>query len=525
MSTKRKEIARLILEGRSQNEVVAALHCSKRDVSAVAKAIKERGLNSNTIAGLNEEDFRQMVSPPKERASIYIQPDFENLAKELTKRGVTRKLLWYEYGNTTVPKGHALYQYSQFCHEFDKWLSVNKATARIKHVPGKVIYVDWAGDTLAIKDRVTGRDIKVYLFVACLPYSGYFYVEGFLDLTQSSWIAGHIHAFEYFGGVSQILVPDNCATATDRTPICITQINSTYSEFAEFYQTAVIPTRVRHPKDKAMAESAVGLCERWIIAPLRNQTFFDLGELQDVISEKNAKLNDQPFQVKDGSRSSVFFQEEQAELKDLPAERFEISEWKTAKVAPDYHVQVGYMRYSVDYRLIRQTVDVRISASRIDIYTKDRQLAASHVRLHGRKGQFSTQQEHMPPSHVFANSTYSPERFRRWAASIGPATSEVIEGALASRAIVEQSFVSCANILGLAKNGRRELLEAASRRVLELGGPVSYTRMKNIMAGIKDADAAAASAVAMTIKDSAPDIGRIRTSDYYRRDRGVGNAY
>jgi transposase len=422
-----------------------------------------------------------------------------------------------------VPEGKALYQYSQFCHEFDKWLSSSKATAHLKHVAGRVTYIDWAGDTLVLKCRVTGRDIKVYLFVACLPYSGYFYVEGFLDLTQRSWIAGHIHAFEYFGGVSQILTPDNCATATDRTPIYVTQINSTYSEFAEHYQTAVIPTRVRRPTDKALVEFAVGLSQRWIIAPLRNQTFFSLDELQEIIAEKNEELNAQPFQVKEGSRASVFFEEEKSELKELPLTRYELAEWKTAKVAHDYHVQIDYMRYSVDYRLIKERVEVRVSDTKIDIYSKSRELIASHRRLFGRKGQFSTLTEHMPPNHIHADSSYSPERFRRWATAIGSATIEVIEGVLASKAIVEQTFVSCANILGLAKKHNADLLEAASTRMLELGGPVSYTRMKNTMAAIKEA-VPVEPIPNIGIADSAPDIGRTRTSEYYRRQRGGKDA-
>ena len=414
MTTKHTEIARLLKEGRSQNEVAIALHCSKRDVSKVAKMIRELQVGGDTIASLDEETIRHMVSPPKERVSIYIQPDFENLAKELSKRGVTRKLLWYEYTNTTVEDGKALYQYSQFCHEMDRYLAKNKASARINHIPGRVCYIDWAGDCLALKSRTTGRDIKVYLFVACLPYSGYFYVEGFLDLTQRSWIAGHIHAFEFFGGITQILTPDQCATATNRTPIYATQINATYLEYAEYCQTAVIPARRNRPKDKAMVESAVGLTERWIIAPLRNQTFFSLDELQEVISEKNEELNEQPFQVREGSRASEFFDEEKSCLKELPPQRYEISEWKKAKVAPDYHIQADYMRYSVDYRLIGQQVEVRITNTRIDIYTKGRALAASHSRLYGRKAQFSTLPEHMPPNHVYGDSPYSPERFRRW---------------------------------------------------------------------------------------------------------------
>jgi transposase len=522
MSTKRKEIVRLLGEGRSQNEITKALHCSKRDVSVIAKMIQETGMDGDTLAELSEEDIRQVVAPPKEHESNYIQPDFERLAKELSKRGVTRKLLWFEYTNTTVPEGGALYQYSYFCEELDKYLNASKATAKLRHKPGKVVFIDWAGDTMAIRDRVTGRDITVYLFVACLPYSGYFYVEGFVDTTQRSWIAGHIHAFEYFGGVPWVITPDNCATATDRTPSFITKVNTTYAEFVEFYSTAAIPTRVRRPRDKAMVEGAVGICERWIVAALRNQTFFSLEELNAVISTINERLNAEPYQVREGTRESVFFAEEKDGLKELPPQRYEMAEWKVAKVAPDYHVQVDYMRYSVDYHHIKQEVECRISDSCIDIFDKGRNLLASHVRLYGRKGQFHTLPEHMPPNHRHAESSYSPERFRRWAAGIGPSAVNVIENVMASRPIIEQTFVTCANILGLARKGRSELLEAACHRMLEIGGPVNWTRAKNTMAAIQASggpySVAANSQDAMT--DTAQDIGRIRPSDYYRRERG-----
>jgi len=526
MSTKRKSIARLLGEGRSQNEVVEALHCSKRDVAAVAKMIKETKMDGGTLATLEEEDIRQMVAPSRERESNYIQPDFEYLAKELPKRGVTRKLLWLEYTNTTTPEGGALYQYSYFCEELDKFLNASKATAKLKHIPGKVVYIDWAGDTMAIKDRVTGRDITVYLFVACLPYSGYFYVEGFLDTTQSSWIAGHIHAFEFFGGAPYVLTPDCCATATDRTPSFVTKINATYLEFTEFYSTAAIPARIRHPRDKAHVEGAVGICERWIIAALRHQTFFSLEELNSIIFDIAEGLNAEPFQVKENSRASLFFEEEKGELKDLPSERYEISEWKEAKVAHDYHVQVDYRRYSVDYHNIGCKVECRVTNARVDIFDKSRNLLASHPRLYGRKGECQTLLEHMPPNHQYAESSYSPERFRRWAAGIGPGTVQVIENIMASKPIIEQTFVTCANVLGLAKRGKKDLLEAACRLMLQSGGPVSWTRAKNTMAAIQSSGNPYSSTPKpqTEIVDNAPDIGRTRSSDYYRREKGGGNA-
>jgi transposase len=521
MATKRKEIARLLLEGMSQRDICCAMHCSKRDVSAVAKMVKATGISKEALAELTEQDVRQLLSPTKQREEPYVQPDLERIASELKRPGVTRKLLWYEYGNTTLGDGQKLYSYQQFCKLVDRHLLITKATMHLTHEPGRVLYVDWAGDTLSVRDRVTGADNTVYLFVACLPYSGNFYVEGFLDTKQRSWLVGHMDAFEHFGGVPAMLVPDNCATAVDRTPIYLTVINSTYYDFAEHYQSAVVPTRSRRPRDKAMVEAAVGLVERWICAPLRDQVFFSLADLNEVIWDKADKLCAQPYQVRPGSRDSVFYEEEKEFLKPLAPSRFEIAEWKTAKVAHDYHVQADYMRYSVPYALIGQRLDVRLTTGKVEVF-KDGELVASHYRKFGRKGQCGTLPEHMPPNHRYYLSSYSPERFRRWAEAIGPACTRIIDGVLASRAIIEQAFVPCANILGLSKKGGSELLEAASARFLEYGTVATYTQLKHQMEAIKK------SRETLPVPDDGdidePDgddtTGRTRGAGYYRRQKG-----
>ncbi|MDR2957429.1 MAG: IS21 family transposase [Coriobacteriales bacterium] len=432
---------------------------------------------------------------------------------------MTRKLLWYEYGNTTIPSGKRLYQYSQFCALLAEHLVINNATARVKHIPGRMVFVGWAGGTLALRDKITGRDHEVYLFVACLPWSDYFFVEGFLDLTQRSWITGHIHAFDYFGGVPVIVTPDRCATAVDRTPIYVTKINQTYNDFIEYYGAAVLPTRSERPRDKSGVESAVGLCERWIIAPLRNEVFFTLDEINSIIHEINDRLNAQPFQVRAGSRRSSFLTEERHLLKELPPVCYEISEWRKAKVNHDYHVQVDYMRYSVDYHLIGKEVSVRISDTRIVIYHNNNQVA-EHTRLFGRKGSYSTMESHMPTNHRYISSSWSPECFLDWAASIGTNTVVVIKALMDSKPIIEQSFVSCANILGLARRSRKDLLEAACEHIVGSGAlSISYSRVKNTLEAIsrstKSGESAAASLA--DIKDAAPRIGRLHEAAYYRR--------
>jgi len=522
MATNRRDIIRLLLEGVSQNDVCSALHCSKRTVSGCAKAIKEHDINQEMLADLAEDDIRQLFfAAPDARRDIYVEPDFEYVLSELSKPGVTRKLLWHEYSNTTTDGTKKLYQYAQFCERLTAWAAHTKATMRLDHRPAHVCHVDWAGDTLSICDRITGVTDKAYFFVACLPYSGYLFAHAYADTCQRSWLDGHRRAFEFFGGVPTVLVPDNCKTAIDRANIYLTEINATYYEFAEHYGCAIVPARVRRPRDKAAVEGGVNLIERWILAPLRNETFFSLGELDEAVESLLDALNERPFQQRTGSRRSIFTADEQDLLKALPSHRFEICEWRVAKIGHNYHARVDKQNYSVDYHLIGKKLDVRLSDSQIRLYN-DGELIASHPRLYGRMGQYSTIEEHMPPNHRYHLSSYSPERFERWAASIGVNTAAVIDRVLASHVIVEQAFVPAANILGLAKGGRAELLERACERIVELGNIGSYTQIKNIMAAMKKTDDVAKGIPVEAVSDGIGNTGRTRGADYYRRG-GVGN--
>jgi len=283
------------------------------------------------------------------------------------KSGVTLSLLWYEYSEACRTCRSIPYQYSQFCKLYNDYIQKTKATMRIHHKPGEKLEVDWAGQTASIMDNISGAEIKVYVFVATLPYSGYSYVEAFFKMDMESWIQAHINCFEYFRGVARILVPDNLKTGVDQVSWTQTVINRTYNELATYYDTVVIPARVRHPKDKASAEGTVGVISTWIIASLRNQSFFSLSELNSEIKLKLTDFNTKPFQKKEGSRESVFLSEEQHCLTMLPAQPFELATWSSAPVQFNYHVSVDRMNYSVPYEYIKHKVDIRITRKVIPI--------------------------------------------------------------------------------------------------------------------------------------------------------------
>jgi transposase len=510
---KEKDILRMHFEGLSQRDICAALKCGHSKVNGVIVAARNAGLTREAMHDVKDDGSVLLPTPPiKQSKANHAAPDFERLAKELGKPDVTRKLLWYEYCTDLSDGNLVPYQYSQFCKLFDEHLMMTKATYRIKHEPGKRMFVDWAGSLGHITDAITGDMLDVYIFVA----------EGFMDMKQASWTAAHIHAFENFGGVPAIIVPDNAKTATVRSTIYTTLINPRYDELAAHYSCAVIPARSKRPNDKALVEHGVNVVEKSVLAAFRNRTFFTLQELNEAIARKVEQINAAPFQRRPGSRLEIFKMEEKEHLRPLPHTRFELPVYKTAKVSPDYHVQCETMRYSVPYTLIGKTCELRLTAERVDIMCR-KQLVATHKRLYGQKGQYSTFKEHMPATHAAYDAKWTPERYQHWADSIGPATRAVIDRILMSKQIVEQAFVPCMNILGLARKGRRSLVEEACMSLAEFGQIPTYSLVKNTMDAIK-AKRRATSTLAAGLRNDHPDTlgdaGYVRGSDYYGTGKG-----
>ena len=517
--SKEYEIVRLYYEGLTQREICTALSCGHDRVSRVLKAAKAAGVDREAAETLGDSGIRELL-PPIDRTEEpnRAAPDFERLTRELERPGVTRKLLWYEYCNDLGGTDLQPYRYSQFCKLFDEHLRVTNSRMRITHKPGQRLFIDWAGRPGEVTIAATGQVLPAYVFVTCMPYSSLIYAEAFPDMKQGSWTLAHIHSFEYMGGVPSILVPDNCATATNRSSVCVTLVNESYQQLAEHYGCAVVPARVRRPNDKALVEGAVSIVERQVLAALRNERFFSFEELNEAISIKVDAINGAPFQAKGATRRQIFDEEEAPLLKSLPANRFELYEFKRAKVAADYHVCVDGMRYSVPFAYISQTLDVRLTSSRVDVFRKGEKVA-THKRLCGRKGQYDTLREHMPEKHRCADIDWTPARFTRWASGVGPACESLIGDVLDSKAIVEQAFVPCMNILGLAKRGRGSLLEAACAKLNEQGHKApTYSLVKNTMAAIKaqkkSFDDINAARNGQT--DNLGDAGCVRGADYYR---------
>ena len=254
--------------------------------------------------------------------------------------------------------GEIPFGYTQFSHHYRQYVQTTKATMHIKHKPGEQMEIDWAGQTATVIDRKTGEIIPAYVFVAVLTCSGYAYVRAYLSQDQESWIDAHINAFSFFGGVTRIIVPDNLKTGVQKSDCYSPVINKSYHEMAEHYGCAIIPARIRHPKDKASVEGTVGVISTWIIAALRNGTYFSLHDLNEAISEKLNAFNEKEFQKKPGSQYIAFIDDESEYLMPLPVNQYELAVWKKLIPGFNYHVSVDKNFYSVPYEYIKHEMDI-----------------------------------------------------------------------------------------------------------------------------------------------------------------------
>ena len=390
-------------------------------------------------------------------------PPMEYLHRERKRKGVTLQLLWHEYKEAN-PEG---YQYSQFCERYRQWTQKLDVCLRQEYRAGEKLFVDYAGQTIPIQDPLTGKNQEAYLFVATLGASNYSFAEATLSQDLPSWIQSHVHAFEFFHGVAEILIPDNLKTGL--TPPCRYEpdINPTYLDLAEHYGTVVIPARVQKAKDKAKVESAVLIAERWILAALRNYTFFNLEELNQAIREKLQNLNLRKFQKLETTRKELFENLDRPALKPLPEKPYEYAEWKKATVNIDYHIEVDHHYYSVPYQLTREQMEVRITLTTIEVLFKNRRVA-SHTRSY-RKGGFTTLKEHMPKAHQqFLD--WTPSRILRWAQQLGPNTEKLVTHILENKPHPQQGFRACLGIFRLGKQYSKERLEAACAYALSIHG-------------------------------------------------------
>lgn len=401
-------------------------------------------------------------------------PDLAWLHQELKHPGVTLQRLWLEYLDAH-PDG---YRYSQFCRHYYRWVRTLAPTMRQVHRAGEKAFVDFSGQRPVLCDPQTGELVPVELFIGVLGASSYTYAEACPSQDLPSWIGAHVRMLEYFQGSPAILVPDNLRSGVTQACRYEPMINRTYLELARHYGLAVVPARSGRPRDKAPAEAAVLVVQRWILAALRHHRFFQLAELNAAIRELLAPLNDRPMKKLGVSRRELFERLDRPALRPLPPTPYAFAVWTDCGVNIDYHIEVAHNYYSVPYQLVHQRVEARLTATTVEVFLQGRRIA-SHRRLAGR-GQASTQPEHMPHAHR-AHAEWTPSRLIAWAAKTGPATAQVVTDILASRPHPEQGYRACLGLLRLGQRYGAARLEAACARAAQLGAP-RYRTVQNILA-------------------------------------------
>ena len=400
---------------------------------------------------------------------------------ELRRAGVTRQLLWTEYQEAVAsgPTGWRPYQYSQFCDLYEEHRAKLQPSMRQVHRAGEKAFLDYSGKRPRIVDATTGEVTEVELFVMVLGASNYTYAEATRTQTLADFVGSAVRGLEYFGAVPEMLVPDQLRSAVKLPHRYEPEINATFAEMARHYATAVVPARPRKPKDKAKVEGGVLVAQRWILASLRNRRFFSLEELNAAIRELLEKLNTKPFQKLSGCRRSVFDALDRPVMTALPARRYEIGEWKLkVGVNIDYHVEYDHRFYSVPCALMNSRVDVRATATVIEIWQCGVRVT-SHERSHGPKGTAVTDPAHRPRAHREWGN-WPPERLVGWAEKMGPKTAEVVAGILTRRTHPETGRRACLGLMRLAEKYSRERLEAASGRAMAIKSP-TYKSVEAIL--------------------------------------------
>lgn len=459
-----REVLRLKQQlGLSDKAVARSVRIARSTVKEYLDRAAAAGLSWASVAELSEEELdRRLFAAADTRLADRALPDWEAVEKELRGRGVTLRLLWLEY-LSQYPEG---YRYTQFCAHFHAWQQRSRPpTMRRQHRAGEALEVDWAGMTLGIIDKGVVRQAQV--FVACLPCSDLSYAEASWSQGHEDWLGAHVRALAYIGGCPTKLVPDNTRTAVSDANYWDPVLNRSYQALARHYDLAIVPARVRRPRDKPSAENAVRLVEMWVLAPLRHRQFFSLGEANAVLAEKVEEWNNRPFAPpREGSRRSLFEAIERDKLKPLPATPFVVGQWLIARVNIDYHIAVDDHFYSVPYRLLRQRVDVFLTATAVAIFHRGERVA-SYSRS-AAKAHHTTIPEHMPPAHQ-AIARRTPDKLRADAAALGPAIATYVNRLLSAREHPEQGVRACLGVLRLAGSYGKARLELACERALAAG--------------------------------------------------------
>jgi transposase len=411
---------------------------------------------------------------PKSGTRRRVEPDWAALVREMKRPGVNLTVLWEEY--SAAHSGG--YRYSRFCElyrEFERRLS---PTMRQHHLAGEKVFVDYSGKTVPIVDPRSGEIRPAQIFVGVLGASNYTYAEASWTQSLPDWIGAHVRMFAFFQGCPRLVVPDNLKAGVQKPSFYDPEVNRSYARMAAHYEVGILPARPGKPRDKAKVEAGVRFAQSYILGRLRHLTFFSLAECNAAIAVALSRMNERPMRRLGISRRQLFEAIERAALHQLPATPYVYAEWRLARVGPDYHVEIDSFFYSVPHSLIRQQVDVCITAHAIEVFHRGRRVAAHRRRYGGRR--HGTDPEHMPSAHR-RYAEWTPERFQRWARTVGPNTEGLILAILAHRPHPEQGFRTCLGVMRLLRGLDPARAERVAARAVEIGA-LNYKSIASILA-------------------------------------------
>ncbi len=501
-----KNVLKLNSEGVGNREIAKRLNISPGSVSNYLSRAKAAGLVLPLSDEWTEEKIYSLLFPVENKNTTHPLPDFGKVHKELKRKGVTLMLLWFEYQSQN-PNG---YSYSRLCELYQAFIGKRNPSMRLIHRAGEKCFVDYSGLTVPWTDKETGEIHYAQIFVAVLGSSNYTFIEATADQSLLSWVQSHIRAFQFFGGTPMCLVPDNLRSGVTKAHLYDPDINRTYQDMADHYHVAVIPARIRSPKDKPKVEVGVQGIQRWILAPLRDVTFFSVQEINEAIKPLLIAYNERPFYELEGSRHSQYLEMDKPALRPLPSAAYTYAEWKKARSGADYHVAINKHYYSIPHQYLKENIDVRITATTIECFYK-----GTRIALHQRsyKPGHTTIHAHMPSKHQ-EYADWTPERMYNWAESIGPNTAKLIHELTHMHKIPEQSFRSCLGILRMSKTYGPERLENACIRALHFGA-IRYKNIESILKSGLDKQPLPLPASESTAVNPTRLHGNIRGSKYY----------
>jgi transposase len=471
-----REILRLRRQqGLSVREAARALGVSVGVVSKTSVRAEKAGVTwavAETLSDVELEErlYGRAPGPGDERP----RPDPVYLHTELRRAGVTLELLHLEYLEQH-PTG---LRYTAFCEVYRKWLAKGGLVMRQQHKAGEKCFVDFSGVRPHYVDPTTGEKVSCELFVAVLGASNLTFADVTLGQTVEDFVTAHVRALEYFGGTPAMLVPDQLKAAVTLSCRYEPGIQQTYAELARHYGTAVVPARPYKARDKAKVEVAVQIAQRWILARLRNQSFFSLETLRARVRELLEDLNARPMKKLGGiSRRALFEKVEQQALRPLPSQAYESAEWIKRTVNVDYHVEVDRHWYSVPHELVHESVWARVTATTVELLHNNGRVA-SHQRSRIRH-QHTTDRAHMPEAH--RQHAAGVNGVLAWATTVGPMTLALVERLLAANPVREQGYRSARGLQRVGQKYGPLRTELACERALRFGAR-SYKPVANILA-------------------------------------------